>query len=43
MFMASGFGTEGPGSILDPAKDPPSKCGELARKIRGSENPVVGL
>ena len=43
MLMASGFGPEGPGSILDSAKDPPSKCGELARKIRGSENRVVGL
>ena len=40
--MASGFGQEGPGSIPDIAKDPPSACGVRARKIRGSENPVVG-
>ena len=25
--MASGFGPEGPGSIPDAAKDPPSACG----------------
>ena len=42
VVMASSFGPEGPGSIPDAAKDPPSKCGVLARKIRGSESPVVG-
>ena len=36
------FGLEDPGSIPDTAKNPPSKCGVLARKIRGSESPVVG-
>ena len=40
--MASSFGPEGPGSIPDAAKDPSSKFGVLARKIRGSESPVVG-
>ena len=40
--MALSFGPEGPGSIPDAAKDPPSKCGVLARKVRGSESPVVG-
>ena len=34
MIMASGFGLEGPSSILDTAKDPPSACGVCARKIR---------
>ena len=34
--------TGGPGSIPDAAKDPLRKCGILARKVRGSENPVVG-
>ena len=29
--MASSFGREGPGSIPDTAKGPPSKCGVLAR------------
>ena len=36
--MASSFGLEGPSSIPDVAKDPPSKCGVLARKIRDSES-----
>ena len=40
--MTSGFAQEGPGSIPDVTKDPPSKCGVSARKIRGSERPVVG-
>ena len=40
--MASGLGPEGPGSIPDDAEDPENKCGVLARKIRGSENPEVG-
>ena len=40
--MASSFGPEGPSSIPDAAKDPSSKCGVLAHKIRGSESPVVG-
>ena len=31
VVMASSFGPEGPGSIPDTAKDPPSKCGVLAR------------
>ena len=42
IVMASSFGPVGPGSIPDAAKDLPSKCGVLARKIRGSESPVVG-
>ena len=42
VVMAASPGPEGPGSNPDAAKDPPSKCGVLARKIRGSENPVVG-
>ena len=41
MVMASGFGPEGPHSTSDTAKDPPSACGVRARKIRGSESPVV--
>ena len=40
--MASGFGPEGPCSILDVPKDPPSACGVRVRKIRGFESPVVG-
>ena len=40
--MSSSFGPEGQCSIPNAAKDPPSKCGVLARKIRGSESPVVG-
>ena len=40
--MVSSFGPEGTGSIPNAAKDPPSKCGVLARKIRGSESPMVG-
>ena len=31
--MASGFGPEGPDSILDAAKDPPGACDVRARKI----------
>ena len=31
VVMVSSFGPEGPGSIPDTAKDPPSKCGVLAR------------
>ena len=42
VVMASGFGQEGPGSIPDAAKDPPSVCGVRARKIRVSGSPVVG-
>ena len=42
VVMGSSFGPEGPGSIPDNAKDPPSKCGALDLKIRGSESPVVG-
>ena len=34
--MAGGFGPEGPGSIPDTSKDPPSACGARARKIHGS-------
>ena len=40
--MASGFEREGPGSIPDAAKDPPSVCGVRARKFHGSESPAVG-
>ena len=40
--MASGFGPEGPGSISDATKNPLSKCGVLALKIRGFRSPVVG-
>ena len=40
--MASDFRSEGPGLTLDAINDPPRACGESARKIRGSENPVVG-
>ena len=40
--MASGFGSEGLGSIPVTAKDSPSACGVRARKIRGSESSVVG-
>ena len=42
VVKASGLGPEDPGSIPDAAKDPLRKCGILARKVRGSENPVVG-
>ena len=42
VVMASGFGSEGSGSIPDATKDPPSKCGVLARNICSSESPVVG-
>ena len=38
MVMALDFGLEGSGPD---AKDPPSVCSVRARKIRGSENPVV--
>ena len=38
--MALDFGLEGSGPD---AKDPPSVCSVRARKIRGSENPVVWL
>ena len=40
--MASGFWPEGPSSIPDAVKKPPSACGVRARKIHGSESPVVG-
>ena len=39
--MASDVELEGPGLIAGSTKDPPSACGVRARKIRGSENPVV--
>ena len=38
--MASSFGQKI--SIPDTAKDPTSACGVCARKIRGSESPVIG-
>ena len=41
VVMASGFGPEGPGLTPDAAKDPPSACGVRARKIYGSESPLV--
>ena len=37
----SGFVPEGRDSISDTTKDPPSACGVRARKIRGSESPVI--
>ena len=37
------IGESGPGSIQDAIKDPPSACGVDARKIRGSQKPLVGL
>ena len=42
VIVAPGFGSQGPGSILDEAKDQSSACGVRARKIRRSESPVVG-
>ena len=39
--MVLSFGLEGPYSIPDTTKDPPSECDERARKIRASESPVV--
>ena len=41
MVMASGFGRKGPGSIPVTAKDPVRAYGARARKIHGSESPVV--
>ena len=40
--MALSFGPESPASIENAANGPPSKCGVLARKIRGSDSPVIG-
>ena len=42
LVMTSAFGPEGPGSISDTTKDPPSARGVRARKIRVSESSVVG-
>ena len=39
--MASGFGPEGTGLFSDANEDLPSACSVRARKIRGSESPVV--
>ena len=42
VIMALGFGLEGPASISDTTKDPPSARGVHARKICGPESHVVG-
>ena len=42
VVMASGIGSEGPGSIPDAARDPLSACGARARKFCGSESAVAG-
>ena len=41
VVMASGLRPEGPGPIPETTKDLPSARGARARKIRGSESPVV--
>ena len=40
--MASAFGPEAPGSVLDATKDPSTACSVVrARKIRDCENPMA--
>ena len=43
MIIASVFELEGPGSIPDTTKDPPSVCDVHAWKIFDPVSPVVGL
>ena len=42
VVLVSGFKPEGPGSIPDAAKDPPSACSLRAHKIYGSKSPMIG-
>ena len=41
VVMATDIGPEGQASFPDAAKHPPNACDVRARKIRGSECPIV--